>query len=200
MVRLQEWGHFLHGEAAMRYVFLVVILTWASYPGNIELSAFFHVAPPTESMVTFEDRSLGIAIEYPNNWERSKISQDQVTFIAPRETDLPSFPAGLGIRSHDLSSFNATLDSLAREIITDLDRDSEDFILLSSGPTNLNDLNAYEIYFSATDDKEAKRTAMQLVVKPENLVYVITYKAYPELYESYMPIIQSMLESLKFLR
>lgn len=196
MVWFQEW--FFRSQ--LRYVFTVLILTWAIYPGNVELSAFFHVAPPTEYMVTFEDISLGIAIEYPNNWERSKISQDQVTFIAPRETDLPSFPAGMGIRSHNLSSFNNTLDSLAREIITDLDRDNEDFTLLSSGPTNLNDLDAYEIYFSATDDKEAKRSAMQLIVKPENLVYVITYKAYPELYESYMPIIQNMLDSLKFLK
>ena len=40
---------------------------------------------------------------------------------------------------------------------------------------------------------------MQIVVKPENLVYVITYKAYPEKYESYLPIIQSMLDSLKFM-
>ena len=138
-------------------------------------------------------------IKYPSNWERSKISQDQVTFIAPRESDSPSFPAGLGIKSHNISSADSTLDSLAEGIITDLKQDTRDFTLLSSGQSKLNNLDAYEISFSATDDNDAKRTAMQIVVKPENLVYVITYKAYPEKYESYLPIIQSMLDSLKFL-
>jgi hypothetical protein len=151
------------------------------------------------NLVTFEDRGLGLMIKYPNNWERSKIGQDQVTFIAPRQTDSPSFPAGLGIKSHNISSTDSTLDSIANEIVKDLEEDTRDFTLLSSSKSKLNDIDAYEILFSATDDSDAKRTAMQLVVKSENLVYVITYKAYPEKYESYMPIVQSMLDSLKFL-
>jgi hypothetical protein len=183
----------------MASVLLIFILACIAYPMSSDLSAFFHTQPLAENMLTFEDRGLGIAIKYPNNWERSKLGQDQVTFIAPRESDSPSFPAGLGIKSHNISSVNATLDSLAKEIITDLERDTRDFNLLSSGRSSLNQVDAYEISFSATDNNEAKRTAMQLVLKPENLVYVITYKAYPEKYESYLPVIRSMLDSLKFL-
>lgn len=181
------------------YVLIVYILVSSAYSASPDVLAFFHTPPLADNMVTFDDRGLGLAIKYPSNWERSKIGQDQVTFIAPRESNSPSFPAGLGIKSHNISSVDATLDSIAKELITDLKQDTQDFTLLSSSQSKLNSLDSYEISFSATDDNDAKRTAMQIVVKPENLVYVITYKAYPEKYESYLPIIQSMLDSLKFM-
>lgn len=179
--------------------FIIIIVVSIAYPTGPDLYAFFHTPPLADNLITFEDQDLGLTIKYPNNWERSKIGQDQITFIAPRESDSPSFPAGLGIRSHNISSVESTLDSIAKEIVTDLKHEAQDFTLLSSSHSKLNSFDAYEISFSATDDNDAKRTAMQIVVKPENLVYVITYKAYPEKYESYLPIIQSMLDSLKFL-
>lgn len=186
-------------QRTLGYFFIIILLVFLAFPIVPDLSAFFHTPPMAGNLVTFEDRGLGLMIKYPNNWERSKIGQDQVTFIAPRQTDSPSFPAGLGIKSHNISSTDSTLDSIANEIVKDLEEDTRDFTLLSSSKSKLNDIDAYEILFSATDDSDAKRTAMQLVVKSENLVYVITYKAYPEKYESYMPIVQSMLDSLKFL-
>lgn len=181
------------------YVLIVYILVASAYSAGSDVLAFFHTSPLADNMLTFDDRGLGLAIKYPSNWERSKIGQDQVTFIAPRESNSPSFPAGLGIKSHNISSVDATLDSIAKEIITDLEQDTRDFTLLSSSQSKLNNLDSYEISFTATDDNDAKRTAMQIVIKPENLVYVITYKAYPEKYESYLPIIQPMLDSLKFM-
>ncbi|HET6640509.1 MAG TPA: PsbP-related protein [Nitrososphaeraceae archaeon] len=186
-------------QVAMGYFFIVIFIVSLAYPGGTDLLAFFHTPPLAGNLVTFEDRSLGLTIKYPSNWERSKIGQDQVTFIAPRESDSSSFPAGLGIKSHNISSADSTLDDIAKEIVTDLKDDTQDFTLLSSGKSKLNNFDAHEISFSATDDNDAKRTAMQIVVKPGNMVYVITYKAYPEKYESYLPIIQSMLDSLKFL-
>lgn len=195
-----HWSEHCHRyRRTIGYICIFFILVFVAYPAVPDLSAFFHTQPLADNLVTYEDRGLGLVIKYPSNWERSKIGQDQVIFIAPRESDSPSFPAGLGIKSHNISSADSTLDSLARGIVTDLEHDTQDFTLLSSSQSKLNSFDAYEISFSATDENDAKRTAMQIVVKPENLVYVITYKAYPEKYESYLPILQSMLESLKFL-
>lgn len=178
------------------YVFIIfVTLSNSYYP---DLFAFFHT-PPGVNLITFEDRGLGLLIQYPSNWERSKVGQDQVTFIAPREHDSPSFPAGLGIKSHNIQSPDSTLYSIANEVVADLERDTQDFTLLGSHQIKLNNLDAYEISFAATDDNDATRMAKQIIVQPESLVYVITYKAYPEEYESYLPIIRSMLDSLKFL-
>lgn len=198
MVQCEGLSHYYFHPRPLTLVLLILIVICLIHPISSEVFAFFHTQSTAGEMLTFDDRTLGLAIKYPNDWERSKIGQDQVTFIAPRQTDSPSFPAGLGIKSHNVSSINATLDSLAKEIITDLERNTRDFKLLSSGHSSLNQLEAYEISFSATDDNDAKRRAMQLVVKPENLVYVITYKAYPEKFESYLPVIQNMLKSLKF--
>lgn len=187
-----------HGRSIRKticYVFIVFVLVSVAY--RADLLAFFHT-PSADNLVTFEDRDLGLLIKYPSNWERSKVAQDQVTFIAPRESDSPSFPAGLGIRSHNITFPDSALDSIANEVVTDLERDTQDFTLLSSHQSKLNNFHTYEISFAATDDNDAKRKAMQIIVQPENLVYVITYKAYPEKYESYLPIIRSMLDSLKF--
>jgi photosystem II reaction center protein PsbP len=186
-------------ERTLGYFFIIVIVTFVAFPAGTNLSAFFHTPPLAGNLVTFEDQSLGLMIKYPSNWERAKIGQDQVTFIAPRESDSPSFPAGLGIKSHNISSADATLDSIAKEIIIDLEGNTQDFTLLSSSKSRLNGYDSFEISFSATDDNDAKRTAMQIVVRPDNLVYIITYKAYPDKYESYLPVIQSMLDSIRFL-
>src|ERR687891_1067750 len=186
-------------QIALGYFFIVIFIVFLAYPGGTDLLAFFHTPPLAGNLVTFEDQGLGLIIKYPSNWERSKIGQDQITFIAPRESDSSSFPAGLGIKSHNISSGNSTLDSIANEIVDDLKHETQDFTLLSSGPSKLNSHDAHEISFSATDDNDARRTAMQIIIKPENLIYVITYKAIPEKYDSYLPIVQSMLESLKFL-
>jgi len=195
-----HWSQHGHRyRKAIGYICILFTLVFVAYPAVPDLFAFFHTQPLADNLATFEDRGLGLVIKYPSNWERSKIGQDQVTFIAPRESDSPSFPAGLGIKSHNISSADSTLDSVARGIVTDLEHDTQDFTLLSSSQSKLNSFDAYEISFSATDENDAKRTAMQIVVKPENLVYVITYKAYPEKYETYLPVIQSMLDSLKFL-
>jgi hypothetical protein len=195
-----HWSkHAWHFQKTIGYILVVIIVVSITYDGGPDLFAFFHTASLADNLIAFEDLGLGLMINYPSNWERSKIGQDQVTFIAPRESDSPSFPAGLGIKSHNISSPDSTLDSIAKEIVTDLEHDTQDFALLSSSQSKLNSFDAYEISFSATDDNDAKRTAMQIVVKPEKLVYVITYKAYPEKYETYLPTIQSMLDSLKFL-
>jgi hypothetical protein len=200
MVQCQGLSYYHFHPRSLTLVLLILILACMIHPISSKVSAFFDTQSTAGEMLTFDDRALGLAIKYPNDWERSKIGQDQVTFIAPRQIDSPSFPAGLGIKSHNVTSTNATLDFLAKEIITDLKRDSRDFKLLSSGHSSLNKFEAYEISFSATDDNDAKRRAIQLVVKPENLVYVITYKAYPEKFESYLPLIENMLDSLKFSR
>ena len=189
-----------HGRSILKticcYVFIVFVLVSNAYCAD--LFAFFHT-PSSNNLITFEDRGLGLLIKYPSNWERLKVGQDQVTFIAPRERDSTSFPAGLGIKSHNVTFPDSTLDSIANEVVADLERDTQDFTLLSSHQSRLDNLDAYEIPFAAIDDNDAKRMAMQIIVQPENLVYVITYKAYPEEYESYLPIIRSMLDSLKFL-
>ncbi len=169
-------------------------------PG-LNFRPFFHTPSLAGDLVTFEDPSLGVMIKYPSNWYSSKIGQDQVTFIGPRVSDSPSFPAGLGIKSHNISSTDPTLKYIAEEIIKDLENDTPDFTLLSSSNSRLNNFDAFEIAFTATDDDGAKRTALQIVVKPDKIVYVyvIMYKAYPEKYESYLPIIHSRLNSLEFL-
>ena len=63
------------------YVLIVFILVSSAYSAGPDVLAFFHTPPLADNMVTFDDRGLGLAIKYPSNWERSKIGQDQVTFI-----------------------------------------------------------------------------------------------------------------------
>ncbi|HEY6537065.1 MAG TPA: hypothetical protein VIY08_14920 [Candidatus Nitrosocosmicus sp.] len=49
-------------------------------------------------MRTYENNALNFKINYPNNWERlSKITNETI-FIAPKESDSNTSPAGLVVK------------------------------------------------------------------------------------------------------
>jgi hypothetical protein len=76
----------------------------------------------------------------------------------------------------------------------------KDFQLIKSSDSVLADnRQAKRIIFTALDGEEEKQ-ALQLITKNNDQVYLITYKAYVDKYEQYFPMIQTMLNSLIFLK
>ncbi|MDQ4056187.1 MAG: hypothetical protein M3156_02090 [Thermoproteota archaeon] len=48
-------------------------------------------------MLTYQDDRLGIVIQYPSNWERLVDLDGFITFIAAKEIDSTTYPAGIGL-------------------------------------------------------------------------------------------------------
>ena len=120
-----------------------------------------------------------------------------VTFIALRESDSTTYPAGIGLRVEELSSRTVSLEEITRVQIENLTQSYPDFDLIESSATTLAGNPAHKIEFSATDDKEEKYNAIQIWTLKDDKAYLFTYKADPKNYSAYMQAVQSMLQSFK---
>ena len=158
------------------------------------------LAAQEQQFLTYENPELGISIQYPSNWEKLVNLDNFVTFTAPPETDTRIYPAALGLKVQELSSSQNNIPSL-QEItkvqMSDLKKSNPDLKVLESTSTTIAGKPAHKIVFSATDNKEVERKAMQVWTVIGNKAVLITYKAEPDKFASYLPTIERMIDSFK---
>ena len=150
-----------------------------------------------QQFLTYENPELGISILYPSNWEKLANLDNFVTFTAPPETDTRIYPAALGIKVQELSSQNIPLQEITKVQMSDLKRSNPDLNVLESTSTTIAGKPAHKIVFSAIDNKEVERKAMQVWTVIGNKAFLITYKAEPDKFSSYLPTIERMIDSFK---
>jgi len=115
--------------------------------------------------LTYDDIITGFSIKYPPDWERAQHIDKSVTFLAPRESNLDTNPAGINIQ------------------------------VLESIETTFLGHPAHMIIFTATDNTQNLRKAMQVWFKEDTKAYLITYKSDKERFSKYLPTIDKMLNS-----
>ena len=190
---------FLKYSNYLIFISLIVILTNSSTNTFNYVYGIFHTGNQQQNFIPYENSKLKINIQYPSNWQKEERLNDFVTFVAPiEEIGQYRYPAGLGISS--ISSSNASLETIKNVHIKNMTNNLKDFQLIESSDTVLADQRpAKKIIFTATDSDE-KRQSLQLVTKNNDKVYLITYKADVEQYDKYFPTIQTMINSIIFLK
>ena len=81
---------------------------------------------------------------------------------------------------------------------SNLTKNHHDFRLLESKNYTLGGTHAHQIVFTASDSHKVHGKAMQIWTVNNSKAYLITYKADPELYSAYFPVIQKMVDSFRF--
>jgi hypothetical protein len=155
-----------------------------------------------DNFLTYSDPILGIRIDYPSGWTQELEGGGLVTFIASLESDSNTYPAAVGIKVQNLaSSKNISLNEVTKIQIKNLKQSHPDFKLIESTESVLAGNNmAHKIVFTATDDREHQRKAMQIWTLKGDKAYLITYKAEPEKYSKYLPTIQKMIDSFQIIK
>ena len=182
-------------------IFIPLLFILVNNSVNIfnEVYAFFPFGNSQDDFKPYENTKLKLSIQYPSSWQKEERLNDFVTFVAPIvDSSQYKSPAGLGISS--LSVSNVSLNTIAKVHLENMSNNLKDFQLIESSDIVLADNRpAKKITFTALDGEE-KKQALQLITKNNDKVYLITYKAYLDKYEQYFPIIQTMLNSLIFLK
>ena len=150
-----------------------------------------------EQFLTYEDITTGISIQFPSNWEKSVNLNNFVTFRAPPETDTRVYPAALGLKIQELTSQNVPLQEVTKVQMSELKKTNPDLKISESSSTTLAGKPAHKVVFSATDNDQVKRKALQLWTVVDNKAILITYKAQPDIYSSYLPTIEKMINSFQ---
>jgi hypothetical protein len=181
------------------FIFLIIILINSSTNTFDYVYGIFHTGNQKENFVPYENSKLKINIQYPSNWQKEERLNDFVTFVAPiGDIGQYRYPAGLGISSISLS--NVSLEAIKNVHIKNITNNLKDFQLIESSDTVLADKRpAKKIIFTANDG-EAKRQSLQLITENNDKIYLFTYKADIDQYDKYFPTIQTMLNSVIFLK
>ena len=144
--------------------------------------------------LTYDDIITGFSIKYPPDWERAQHLDKSVTFLAPRESNSDTNPAGLGIMVIEVES-NKTLASITQNQLNTLKILYPDIQILESMETIFLGHPSHMIIFTATDNTQSMRKAMQIWFKEDNKAFLMTYKSDNQRYSKYLPIIDRMLNS-----
>jgi len=154
--------------------------------------------PISESeFLTYDDIISGFSLKYPPDWERAQHIDKSVTFLVPRESNSDINPAGLGImvKEIDSNTTNTTLASVTQTQLSTLKNLYPDIKVLESIETTFLGHPAHMIIFTATDNTQNMRKAMQIWFKEETKAYLMTYKSDNERFSKYLPTIDKMLNS-----
>jgi hypothetical protein len=144
--------------------------------------------------LTYDDIISGFSIKYPPDWERAQHLDKSVTFLAPRESNSDTNPAGLGIMVIEVES-NKTLASITQNQLNILKNLYPDIQILESMETIFLGHPSHMIIFTATDNTQSMRKAMQIWFKEDNKAFLMTYKSDNQRYSKYLPTIDKMLNS-----
>ena len=144
--------------------------------------------------LTYDDIITGFSIKYPPDWERAQHLDKSVTFLAPTESNSDTNPAGLGIMVIEVES-NKTLASITQNQLNILKNLYPDIQILESMETIFLGHPSHMIIFTATDNTQSMRKAMQIWFKEDNKAFLMTYKSDNQRYSKYLPTIDKMLNS-----
>ena len=170
-------------------ILITIVLTSLLFPHGQALAQ--------EQFLTYEDITTGVSIQFPSNWEKSVNLNNFVTFRAPPETDTRVYPAALGLKIQELTSQNVPLQEVTKVQMSELKKTNPDLKISESSSTTLAGKPAHKVVFSATDNDQVKRKALQLWTVVDNKAILITYKAQPDKYSSYLPTIEKMINSFQ---
>jgi eukaryotic-like serine/threonine-protein kinase len=164
-------------------------LAFGSFHGNSIISIGLD-----SEFLTYDDIITGFSIKYPPDWERAQHIDKSVTFLAPRESNSDTNPAGLGIIVIEVES-NNTLASITQNQLNTLKNLYPDIQILESMETIFLGHPSHMIIFTATDNIKSMRKAMQIWFKEDNKAFLMTYKSDNQRYSKYLPTIDKMLNS-----
>ena len=174
-------------------VFQVVDVKSNSAFGSFHENPIFPIASDSE-FLTYDDLITGFSMKYPADWESSQHIDKTVTFLAPRESNSDTNPAGIGIMVKDIG-LNTTLGSFTRAQLNTLKNLYPDIQVLESVETAFLGHPAHMIIFTATDSTQNLRKAMQIWFKEDTKAYLILYKSDNERFSKYLPTVDKMLNS-----
>ena len=157
------------------------------------------------NLLTYQNSSAGIKLQYPSNWVKQENGTRQDT-----QTDLVTFTpptinsnASLDITVDDITdSVGTTLAQYASDEIGSLKQQfaSNDFKLIESKSSIiLAGLPAYRIMYTSVDQNTTTKD-MEIGAIKGGKVYLLTYEAGPNEYDKYLPIALKIIDSFKLIK
>jgi hypothetical protein len=161
----------------------------------------------TNAILTYQNNSYGIRIQYPANWTKAEQDvnpNDNITniviFTSPHENTSDNYSEYLVISMERLTDQNKTLEEYAASLITIYNKTLTDFNLIESNTNTTlaggNNNPAYGlIYTHRVDGTNYKKMEIGTIIGDR--IYFIKYSADEKQFSNYLPTIRMMINSLQ---
>lgn len=130
-------------------------------------------------------------MKYPSDWSKEEPTSGPITVLFGIPTNNAS--ENLNVQVFNLSTGD-TLSSTTSDIIAGV-QNLSNFTRIQAGNATLAGASAYKIVYTANDDKGDFLKIMQIWAVKGGKVYLITYKAAPNNYDTYAGTAQQMIDS-----
>jgi hypothetical protein len=178
------------------FIFGIIIVV----SNNLSTVAFAQGTNTNSSFLTYENSTYGITIKYPHNWSiiGSGGIQDTdvsiVTLLSPNQTD----SAIVEVHHDKLGNGNKDIASYLSSAISSYKSALHDFKVIESNTNSLlGGSKAYNLVFAYTTGDGFKMKDMEMgSVVGDNVNYIV-YDGKESVFDNYMPIVKSMIDSFK---
>lgn len=186
-------------------LFLVAAVTISFYvqPSEAMAQTPEHTNNSSNStnFLTYENPIFGIKMLYPTDWVKLENTSspnknstliDLVTFGPQSNTSLGKLVVKVDNIS-DIKPINVS--EYSNQIIGDLRQDFK----VAESTTTLAGLPAYEFVYTGAEENVDLKAMLVLTIKGDR-AYIMSYFAEPEIFQSYLPKVQKMIDSFEILK
>jgi len=156
----------------------------------------------TSNFVSYQDATLGIKFQYPENWKKIlhySANNSRIEFISPLQSQFEIFPPSFVVSVSNTTD-NLTLDRLSKIIIEKGRQSMMDFNLLQSNITEVGGIPAQKlIYTFISSDPSLKLhfQTMDILIIKSNRLYTISYTESRAQYANFLSTIDQIVHSFE---
>jgi eukaryotic-like serine/threonine-protein kinase len=191
----------MQNKSILSTLVLIVIISYV-YPTVATKQTVFtqQTTKPTTNFLPYANSTYRIKLQYPSSWDKEENGTRQDT-----ETDVVTFsPSAVNSNtSLDISIDNISdekgipLAQYASDSISDLKQSLKDFNLVGSTTNNiLAGLPAYKSIYTYVGENTIFKD-MEIGAIKGDKAYILTYEAGINEYDTYLPIIQELINSFQ---
>jgi hypothetical protein len=147
----------------------------------------------TSDLTPYSNPNLGLTLEYPSNWTK----KESLVFISPQVGIGNQAPELITIDTEVLPTLDFSLDTYTNLSLRQAQESLQDFKLLNSSSTTLAGLPAHMIVYSFTPSQNTTLQNLATWTIKDGMVYIISYIATPEEFESSLTALRSVLDTFR---
>lgn len=146
----------------------------------------------------YENSTSGIRILYPSNWEKIE-SADSVRFVSPKEDMNDKYLQRIDLFTYPSMSLNQATESLTNYYKSSL----KNYTASGSPRTSINaNYSSVSTNYTYNDPTAGNIRSMDILISPQSSdkTYLVTYRDEASKFESSLPQLEKILDSIKFLK
>ena len=156
----------------------------------------------TSNFVSYQDATLGIKFQYPENWKKIlhySANNSRIEFISPLQSQFEIFPPSFVVSVSNTTD-NLTLDRLSKTVIEKGRQSMMDFNLLQSNITEVGGIPAQKLIYTFISSDPSLQLHFQtmdiLIIKSDRL-YTISYTESRAQYANFLSTIEQIVHSFE---